>query len=108
MRVGVIACAGRMGRAVLREALTTPGMELAGGVERRGHPSIGQDLGVLAGVDPAGLAAGDDAAALVAGADVLIEFSTPDATLEHVRLAAAHGRACVVGTTGFTPTHEAE
>ncbi len=34
MRIGVIGCAGRMGRANLREVLTTDGVALAGGVLR--------------------------------------------------------------------------
>ena len=33
MRIGIIGCAGRMGRSNLREVLTTPGAELAGGVD---------------------------------------------------------------------------
>ena len=34
VRIGVIGCAGRMGRSNLQEVLATPGAELAGGVER--------------------------------------------------------------------------
>ena len=52
MRIGVIGCAGRMGRANLREILAADGLTLAGGVERGGHPDLGADLGVLAGLDP--------------------------------------------------------
>ncbi len=47
MRIGVIGCAGRMGRTNLQEVLATPAAELAGGVERAGHPAVGQDLGLL-------------------------------------------------------------
>ena len=108
MRVGVIACAGRMGRANLREVLAASGLTLAGGVEQPGHPALGSDLGVLAGGDPIGLAATADAAALIAASDVLIEFSTPAATLEHARLAADAKRAIVVGTTGIEDEHRRE
>ena len=43
-----------MGRTNLREVLATPAAELAGGVERPGHPALGQDLGTLAGLEPIG------------------------------------------------------
>ncbi|MFZ1426033.1 MAG: hypothetical protein WAS21_04615, partial [Geminicoccaceae bacterium] len=71
MRIGVIGCAGRMGRANLREILETAGITLAGGVERAGSAAVGQDLGLLAGLEPAGVAATDDVTALVAAAQVV-------------------------------------
>jgi len=108
MRVGVVGCAGRMGRTILREVLETPGMELAGGCERPGHPDAGRDLGELAGSGPLGLMVGEDVPALARASDVLIEFTLPEATLGHARTAAAIGVPMVIGTTGFTPEQEAE
>ena len=106
MRIGVIGCAGRMGRANLREVLNTPGTTLAGGVERPGHEALGQDLGVLAGADPVGTIATDDVAGLIGTADAVIEFSTPEATLANAAVCAARGCAHVVGTTGLTSDQE--
>lgn len=106
MRIGIVGCAGRMGRENLREVLTTQGVELAGGIERSGSPAIGQDLGVLAGLDPIGRACTEDATALVQASDVLIEFSSPAATLQHAALCAHSGRAHVIGTTGLGEADE--
>ena len=61
MRIGVLGCAGRMGRAVIAEVLASPRCELAGGCEAPGHAALGQDLGVLAGAEPIGPDGGDDA-----------------------------------------------
>ncbi len=108
MRVGVVGCAGRMGRAVLREVLASPDLELAGGVERPGHPCLGQDLGVLAGEAPVGRTAGEDLADLLGRAQVIVEFSTPEASLAHARACAERGVAAVIGTTGFEPAQEEE
>jgi 4-hydroxy-tetrahydrodipicolinate reductase len=108
MRIGIVGCAGRMGRANLREVLATPGIELAGGVERAGHPALGQDLGVLAGGEPVGRVAGDDLPALLARCDAVIEFSLPEATVANAALAAAAGCAHVIGTTGLDSAQEAE
>lgn len=107
MRIGVIGCAGRMGRANLREILSSPELALAGGVERPGHPALGTDLGLLAGLDPVGAAAGEDVAALLRAAEAVIEFSTPAATLAHAALCAEAGCALVAGTTGLSPEQEA-
>jgi 4-hydroxy-tetrahydrodipicolinate reductase len=106
MRIGVLGCAGRMGRAVIGEILTTAGCTLAGGVEQAGHQALGQDLGALAGVDPSGVAVSEEAEALIGAADVVIEFSVPEATAAHVALAAAHGTGHVIGTTGLSKAQE--
>jgi 4-hydroxy-tetrahydrodipicolinate reductase len=108
MRIGVIGCAGRMGRANLREILSTPQMTLSGGIERPGHPAVGQDLGVLAGLDPVGVAATDDVVALVSTSQAVIEFSTPEASLANAAVCAAQGCAHVIGTTGLTAEQERE
>jgi 4-hydroxy-tetrahydrodipicolinate reductase len=106
MRIGVLGCAGRMGRAVIGQVLAAEGCTLSGGVDRPDHPALGHDLGTLAGVDPAGMTVSDDAPALIENADVVIEFSAPDATAAHVALAAACGAGHVIGTTGLSEAQE--
>jgi 4-hydroxy-tetrahydrodipicolinate reductase len=95
-----------LGRAVIGEVLASAGCTLAGGVEPAGHPAQGQDLGALAGAEPAGFAVRDDAEALIAAADVVIEFSAPEATAAHAALAGAHGTGHVIGTTGLSEAQE--
>ncbi|HZH25771.1 MAG TPA: 4-hydroxy-tetrahydrodipicolinate reductase [Azospirillaceae bacterium] len=102
MRVAVLGCAGRMGRMLVRAISEAPdGLVLAGGTVRSGGAGAGQDIGAIAGLPPLGLAATDDATALFAKADVAIDFTSPDATLAHVRLAAQAQVPMVVGTTGL-------
>ena len=108
MRVGVIGCAGRMGRANLRELLGAADVTLVGGVERPGHAAVGQDLGVLAGGEPVGVACGDDVEALIRAAQVVIEFSVPEATLANAARCAEAGCAHVIGTTGLNLEQERE
>jgi 4-hydroxy-tetrahydrodipicolinate reductase len=108
MRIGVLGCAGRMGRAVIGEVLAAENCTLVGGVDRSDHPALGQDLGVLAGHGPLGVTMSTDAAALIEGADVVIEFSAPEATGAHATLAAMHGTGHVIGTTGLSAAQEQE
>jgi 4-hydroxy-tetrahydrodipicolinate reductase len=44
---------------------------------------------------------GDDVRAALTGADVLIDFTRPEGTLEHLAVCAELGVKAVVGTTGF-------
>ena len=106
MKIGVLGCAGRMGRAIISEVMLTDGCTLVGGTETAGHSAIGQDLGALAGLEDVGLKVHDDAASLIELADVVIEFSTPDATIRHATLAVDRRTAHVIGTTGLDPEAE--
>src|SRR5437016_11997871 len=40
--------------------------------------------------------------------EVVIDFSTPEATLEHLRIVVQHRRPMVIGTTGFSAPELAE
>lgn len=99
--IGILGCAGRMGRRLMAIVAETPGCRLAGGCEREGSPQLGADLGELAGLGRLGLAAGGDPAALFAASDVVIDFTTPAGAVTHAALAAEQGTALVVGTTGL-------
>ncbi len=105
--IGIVGCAGRMGRMVARVIDETDGCALAGGTEFAGAPVIGQDLGGLAGIGSRGLPVGDDPAALFAAAGAVIDFTTPAALLVHAGLAKETRTSYVVGTTGLEAEHEA-
>ena len=107
-RIGVVGAAGRMGRVLLRLAATTPGYSLAAGSERPGAAELGRDLGSLAGIEELGLTLGDKAEAVFAASDVVLDFTSPAATLAHAALAAASGKAHVIGTTGIDAAGEAK
>ena len=100
MKIGIVGCAGRMGRMLIQEVLATAGAELAGGVEPSG-PAVGQDLGALVGAKPVRIAVGTDSRALFAASDAVIDFTTPAATKAHAELAASLGKALIIGTTGL-------
>jgi len=101
MKIGIVGCAGRMGRMLTAAVINTEGAELAGGTEAPGSPHLGQDVAALAGAEAAGLPVGDDAAALFAQSDVVMDFTIPAATVAHAALAAEAATNLVVGTTGL-------
>ena len=94
-RVAIIGAAGRMGRELCRTALETQGIELSGGTVEPGAPELGSDLGELCGRGKTGVPATEDPPE---DAEVLVEFTTPEATVEHL----AYGKPHVIGTTGLS------
>lgn len=103
MKIAVTGAGGRMGRTLLKLIHDMPGMRLSGGIEAKGSPNLGIDLGLLAGLPgPVGLLASDDALAVIKDADALIDFSVPAATVEFAALAAQARIVHVIGTTGLS------
>src|SRR5260370_29924132 len=95
VRIGVIGCAGGVGRMLVADIGATAGCALAGGVIRPGSAALGRDIGELAGLGSLGIAVGDNAEQLLRDSDVAIEFTTPQATAEHAALAARRGKPLV-------------
>lgn len=108
MKFGVVGCAGRMGRMLLREVLTSRdrGCELVGAVAREGSSVLGHDAGILAGLDPCNVRVEDDPVPLFADADAVLDFTTPTATRRFSALAAQGKTIHVIGTTGLSDGDE--
>ncbi len=102
MKIGIAGCAGRMGRALMREVLLAPGLALAPGLEHKASPHVGDDLGTLLHEETQSVVVTDDVAHFVHEADVVIDFTTPAATLALAKAAAEAGTPQVIGTTGLS------
>src|SRR5271156_3435118 len=101
-KMGVVGCGGRMGRMLVAEIARTEGCSVAGGSEAPGSGYINQDIGELAGIGRIGISIGETVEKLIRDSDVVLEFTSPAATVEHSTLAAAVGKAMVIGTTGLS------
>jgi 4-hydroxy-tetrahydrodipicolinate reductase len=84
-----------MGRELCGASLETEGIELEGGTVRTGSPELGSDLGGLCGFGKTGVTATEDPPE---SAEVLVEFTTPEATVLHLSYDKPH----VIGTTGIS------
>lgn len=102
-RVVIAGCSGRMGRALLEAVAAAADLRLQAALDRPGSPILGRDAGELVGA-PLGVAVTDDVAAALQEADVMIDFTRPEATLNHVAACRRAGVAMVIGTTGFDAT----
>lgn len=103
MKVTVVGAAGRMGGRLIQAVQAAEGLDLAGAVERPGHPQLGTDAGLLAAVGELGVPITDNLAAAMEHADILIDFTFPEVTLNNLEVCAKLGKMVVSGSTGFTP-----
>ena len=108
MKIAVLGAAGRMGQALTRVLAETPGCTISGGLEAKGSPAIGRDIGELAGLDPLGVPVTDDPLSLFAHADGVLDFTSPASTVEFAALSAQSRIVHVIGTTGLSEADEAK
>ncbi|UTY57586.1 4-hydroxy-tetrahydrodipicolinate reductase [Massilia sp. erpn] len=100
VNIAVAGASGRMGRMLIEAVQAAPDTRLSGALDRAGSPGLGSDAAAFLG-QQAGVAIAADFAQGLAGADVLIDFTRPEATLDHLAYCAEHGIKLVIGTTGF-------
>jgi 4-hydroxy-tetrahydrodipicolinate reductase len=102
IRAIVTGAGGRMGGRIVGLITETDGIKLAGAVERKGHPAVGKDVGEGLGLGRIGILIGDFLAGCIDHGDVVIDFTSHEVSLDHLEIAAAAGKAIVIGSTGFT------
>ncbi|MYZ50276.1 4-hydroxy-tetrahydrodipicolinate reductase [Propylenella binzhouense] len=106
LRVVIVGAAGRMGRTLARTVRAEPRLRIVGALEREGDPLLGRDIGELIGEPPVGVALSCDPLPLFAATDIVLDFTSPAATLAFAELAAQARIVHVIGTTGLGPADE--
>lgn len=100
--ITVTGVSGRMGRMLVRTVTDSQKANLVGAVERPGHAWVGQDIGSAMGGAELGVIVTDDPLEAFARAQAIIDFTTPEASLEFAALAAQARAVHVIGTTGLS------
>jgi 4-hydroxy-tetrahydrodipicolinate reductase len=99
--VAIAGAAGRLGRALIQVLQHSTTVRLRGALVSPTSPWVGQDAGKLVGVEPLGVILTTNVSEALSKAAVLIDFTTPSATLHHLELCREHRKAIVIGTTGL-------
>jgi len=95
IRLIITGVAGKMGKTIKGLAIEDKEFEIKGLVEKKGHSAVGtKDL--KTGIDIV-----NDIEKVVYDVDVIIDFTEPRATMEHLKIAKKYKKAIVIGTTGF-------
>ncbi|WP_040976291.1 4-hydroxy-tetrahydrodipicolinate reductase [Necropsobacter massiliensis] len=101
LKIAIVGAGGRMGRQLIQAIQLAQGVSLGAAFERQGSSLIGTDAGELAGVGTLGVKVSDDLLVQRDHFDVLIDFTRPEGTLEHLKFCVANGKKMIIGTTGF-------
>lgn len=99
--VAIAGATGRMGRALIQVLQQSTTARLQGALVSPTSPWIGQDAGRLVGIDSLGITLTATLSEALSNAAVLIDFTTPSATLHHLDHCRQQGKALVIGTTGL-------
>ncbi len=100
--IAIAGAGGRMGRRLIEATVQANNTSLCVALEHQGSNFIGQDAGELAGIGKVDIPIINDLSAVINKFEVLINFTTPEATLEHLALCRANNKRMVIGTTGFS------
>lgn len=98
----VTGASGRMGQMLIKLVIESDKVRLVGAVERTGHEWVGQDVGVVMGGAALGVTVTDQPLDAFANAQAILDFTSPEATLEFAALAAQARAVHVIGTTGMS------
>jgi len=103
IRLAVFGACGRVGTRIIELAGTNPEFQITGAIEAEGHSGVGKKV-----IDGK-IVVGSNPAALRGLADVFMDFTAPDATLNHLKTAEGwENAAFVIGTTGISSGAMAE
>ena len=101
-RIAVMGAAGRMGKTLIEAVQQAPGAGLTAAVDRPDSTLVGADAGELAALGRIGVPLSGDLDRVVDEFDVLIDFTHPTVTLKNLAFCRKHGKAMIIGTTGFS------
>lgn len=93
IKLAVSGCQGRMGQRITALALADKAFKISALLENKDRPDVPlMSHQIPVNFDPAALK----------GSKVLIEFTSPEATIEHLKMCQKYGVNMVIGTTGLT------
>lgn len=102
LRVAIAGCSGRMGKALVHAANIESDVQISAATVTHNNPLINTDVGLIAGIEAINLKPSDDIHKVLDQFDVLIDFTIPASTLQHLSLCKKHRKKMVIGTTGFS------
>ena len=101
IKVAVAGCLGRMGQEISKQILLNRKLEFVGGFEYKKHKYINMAFNKVSEINSTKIVESNPTR-LINDAHVVIDFTTPECTLENVRIASMKKTAIVIGTTGMS------
>lgn len=98
VRVAIAGAAGRMGRNLVQACALSEQIQLTQATDKSGHSLIGSDAGAIAGIEQQNVLIAEVLEA--SEFDVLVDFTHPSVTTNHVDYCLQYNKKMVIGTTG--------
>ncbi len=102
LKMAVSGASGRMGSRIITLSREIGNFKLVGALERKEHDNVGDDIGDIIGIGSAGVGITHDVTDIKEEIDVLVDFSSPSATIQCLQALSSRPVPVVIGTTGFT------
>ncbi|MDC3067672.1 4-hydroxy-tetrahydrodipicolinate reductase [Paracoccaceae bacterium] len=106
LKVCVLGASGRMGSQIIKRIMDIPNIDLHAVLEIEGHEWIGKDIGKKLQIKSSKIYLSDNLETGLKGADVVIDFTTPEYSLECLEACKKCKTAHIIGTTGFNLRQE--
>ena len=101
IKIAVAGCLGRMGQELSKKIIANNRLEFVGGFEHKKHKNINKEFNKVSDIKCSNLIYSNPAPSIKL-ANVLIDFTTPQSTLENIKIASLNKTAVVIGTTGIS------
>ena len=101
MKIIVTGCTGRIGKELLKTIIQDR-MEITGCITRDTNTHLGQDAGQVIGLHNIGVKLTSNLSEIIENSDIVIDFSTPEATLSYAQICAKNSKVFITGTTGLS------
>ena len=101
IKIGIAGCLGRMGQEIVKQVLKDNRFIFVGGFENKNHPKVNKKISEVVNIKSDLIISGkaDD---IISKAHVIVDFTSPLATISNIQKASLSKTGYVVGTTGMT------
>jgi 4-hydroxy-tetrahydrodipicolinate reductase len=106
-KIGINGACGRMGKRIVQLANDDLDLHIVAAIDFAGHPEYGQDVGAISGIGALGVKVVSEVP-LATHLDVMIDFSTPEGTMNILKTCTDRKIPVVVATTGHSDAQRRE
>ena len=108
IKIAVVGAAGRMGKILIEACAVADNAKLTVATEHPDSSLIGADAGEVAGTGKNDVIITDSLDTAANDFDVLIDFTRPIPTLNHLDWCVKNKKGIIIGTTGFSDDEKAQ
>jgi len=108
INIAVVGAAGRMGKILIEACAESAEARLSVATEHPDSSLVGADAGEVAGVGKNDVIIAGSLDTAANDFDVLIDFTRPAPTLNHLDWCVKNNKSIIIGTTGFSDDEKAQ